>query len=84
MDRLQTRKAQAGVGRAARRFEGEGPEEFPTGVDVTGPTAPSRPRPAATGPVAGPQAEAEPGDFASRLARAKKRALEERNKKERP
>jgi uncharacterized membrane protein/Mg-chelatase subunit ChlD len=88
MDRLQTRKAQAGAGmaasRAARRFEGEGGEDFPQVIDATGPTAPPpRPRPAA-GPAPGPQTEAEAGDFASRLARAKKRALEERNKKDKP
>jgi hypothetical protein len=88
MDRLQTRKAQAGAGlasgRAARRFEGEGPEEFTQAVDATGPTAtPPRPRPVAA-PSAGPQAEPDAGDFASRLARAKKRALEDRNKKDKP
>jgi hypothetical protein len=83
--RLQTRKALVGASRATRRFEGEGPDEFPTGIDATGPTAPPRPRPAA-GPSSssGPEPELDAGDFAGRLARAKKRALEERNKKDKP
>ncbi len=84
--RLQTRKAQAvRPSQAARRFEGEeGPDDFPPLVDATGPTAPPRPRPGAAPAVGPQQVDAAPGDFAGRLARAKKRALEERNKKEKP
>ena len=86
MDRLHSRKAAAGAGlaagRAARRFEGQGRDDFPTTADATAqPTADPSARRPTTRPSAAPQAEAEPGDFAARLARAKKRAMEERKKK---
>jgi hypothetical protein len=85
LDRLQSRKAQVGEtlekGKATRRFEpGEAPAAAPPVVSDV-PIVPPRPasRPAAL-PKVGPEGEQEPADFASRLMRAKRRAMEERDK----
>jgi hypothetical protein len=85
MERLQTRKqavtAKEARTRAGARFESTGDVSLPLGADATGPlpTTPTTPsaRPAAKQEAA-PQPEAEVGDYASRLARAKKKALEQR------
>jgi len=85
MERLQTRKqavtAKEARTRAGARFEATGDVSLPLGADATGPlpTTPTAPtaRPAAKQEAA-PQPEAEVGDYASRLARAKKKALEQR------
>jgi uncharacterized membrane protein len=83
LDRLKSRKAQVGEalgkGRAARRFEAAGPVTAPPAVGEVPPPRPatSRPRPAAR---IGPEKEQEPQDYASRLLRAKRRAMEEREK----
>jgi hypothetical protein len=85
MERLQTRKqavtAKEARTRAGARFESTGDVSLPLGADATGPlpTTPTAPpaRPAAKQEAA-PQPEAEAGDYASRLARAKKKALEQR------
>jgi uncharacterized membrane protein len=85
LDRLKSRKAQVGEaldkGRAARRFEPEAlasgarqpPEAAPAqGANVLrSPPPPTRPE---------PKPEVTPEDYASRLMRAKKRAMEERDK----
>jgi uncharacterized membrane protein len=85
-DRLRSRKALVGQaldqGRAARRFEGD------EGIVATAPPSaedarplPERqppPRPAQPAP---PSTEEEAGDFASRLMRAKRRAMQEREKR---
>jgi hypothetical protein len=87
-DRLQTRKASVSAGlavpRAARRFEGGPVSEgaAPPGADATAPLPPpgTAPRPA-PGPQPAPaQPEPDAGDFASRLARAKKKVQEDLNK----
>jgi Mg-chelatase subunit ChlD len=84
MERLQTRQEQmAAGGRTGRRFEdtpGSG-GIGPTIADVTAPP-PAAPgaRPAAQQDVVPTQPEAEAGDFASRLLKAKKKVWEERNK----
>src|SRR5207249_3016793 len=89
-DRLKSRKAEVGEAlqkstKAARRFDGEGgPVVAPPGAEAT--PAPSdqprrpAPRPATPGGV-GPQAEKAPQDYASRLMQAKRKAMEERDKK---
>ncbi len=82
LDRLQSRKVQLGEtlekDRAARRFEGEGGPTSapPPSADEPRPAPRPEPRPA---PQAQPAAD-EAGDFASRLMRAKKRAMEERDR----
>jgi hypothetical protein len=89
LDRLKSRKAQVGAalgkGRAARRFEAEGPVTAPpTAGDLPLPP----PRPAARRPVPGsqigPERAQDPQDYASRLMRAKRRAMEEREKDKEP
>lgn len=81
LERLKSRKFEVGdqlaKGKAARRFEGEAPTAAaPPGADAATPTP----------PVAGPKAEAPApevtgDDFAARLMRAKKKALDERDEK---
>jgi hypothetical protein len=83
LDRLKSRKAQVGEalgkGRAARRFEAEGPVAAPpTAGDV--PPLPPRPSAHHPRPPVGPAREPQPEDYASRLLRAKRRAMEERDK----
>jgi hypothetical protein len=85
--RLQSRKAQVGEtlgkGRASRRFEAEGPVAPPPVVGEASLARPQRPapRPTPTSQI-GPEREQEAQDYASRLMRAKKRAMEDRDKKE--
>jgi Mg-chelatase subunit ChlD len=85
LERLQTRQEQlAAGGRAGRRFEGAPGSGgiAPMIADATAPpsaTPPPGTRPAASQDVP-PQPEAQPGDFASRLLRAKKKVWEERDK----
>jgi Mg-chelatase subunit ChlD/uncharacterized membrane protein len=86
MERIQTRKEQAAASaRAARRFEG-GPVAggfVPSGADATAPPSASPPTPGARPAAqadAPPQPEDQPGDFASRLLKAKKKIWEERKK----
>src|SRR6185295_13998331 len=81
LERLRSRKAQVGEGLAGRRFEGT-PE---MGGDVpeataTGPTGSSQPPRAKPAPNLAPQAEPEAQDFASRLLRAKRKAMDERDR----
>jgi uncharacterized membrane protein len=84
LDRLRSRKAQVGQtldqSRAARRFESEDEVAAPPpGADEARPVEPLR---AAPKPGAAPKPAAEqPEDFASRLMRAKRRAMEEREKR---
>ena len=85
LERLKSRKAQVdeglGKGRAARRFEAEGAPAAPTAggeIPVAAPR-PQTPRPVPPSQV-GPEKEQEPQDYASRLLRAKRRAMEEREK----
>jgi hypothetical protein len=86
LKRLQSRKAQVGEGldkgKARRRFEGEDIHEAaPPGAEAGPLPSPSaRTKPAAA-PKVGPEKEKEPVDYASRLLAAKKRAMEEREKK---
>jgi uncharacterized membrane protein len=90
-DRLRSRKAQVGESlereRAARRFEGgDVPATAPGGaedVPQTPTAAPPRRAPAASGGLAPEQQAPEPADYASRLMKAKKRALQDRDKDER-
>ena len=85
LDRLKSRKAQVGEaidkGRATRRFEAgalpSGGRQPPEAAPAQGSDAP-RPAPAPARPE--PKREAEPEDYASRLMRAKKRAMEERER----
>ena len=84
-DRLRSTKVQVGQtlerGRAARRFEaGDVPASAPEGADAT--SLPQPPRPAArpaSPPL--PAAEEEAGDYGSRLLRAKRRAMQDRDNK---
>jgi hypothetical protein len=86
-ERLQMRRpAGPTEARAGQRFESEyrptGP--LPLGADATGASPP--PSPPGTRPVApalgASQPEAQAEDYASRLLKAKKKALEERKKEE--
>jgi hypothetical protein len=81
LERLQSRKAQAGeaVGKekAERRFEGgDAPVSAPPPEAAEAGPRPAAPR--AAPQQLGPAGEKEPADYASRLMRAKKRAMEER------
>jgi Mg-chelatase subunit ChlD len=86
IDRLKARKAQVGEAidqgkKAARRFEGgEAPAAAPPpGADEAAARPAAAPRPAAPRPK--PAAEGgQEGDYLSRLKKAKKRAMEERDK----
>jgi uncharacterized membrane protein len=85
LERLQSRKAQVDEAlekqKAARRFEaGETPAApVQTAADV-GSAAPP-PAAKAPPPTVAPPKEEEPADYAARLLRAKKRSIEEREKK---
>ncbi|HMF11373.1 MAG TPA: hypothetical protein VKE94_03680, partial [Gemmataceae bacterium] len=81
-ERLRSRKAQIGQsleqGRSAQRFEGEATSAPPPpGADETRPAAEPRPAPR----PAAPQPSEPKEDYASRLMRAKQRAMEEREKR---
>ena len=85
LDRLQMRRAPTAP-RAGQRFEGAPLPTggLPLGTDVASapsPAAPPRTSPAAPSLGAAPP-EPEAGDYASRLLKAKKKALEERKKDE--
>jgi hypothetical protein len=81
-DRLRSRKAQVGQtldqSRAARRFEAEATSAPPPGADEAK-AMPVQQGPGPRTPSPAPQEQKE--DFASRLMRAKRRAMEEREKK---
>ncbi|MBL8796118.1 MAG: VWA domain-containing protein, partial [Planctomycetia bacterium] len=85
LDRLKTKKAEIGESlekKAQTRFEptGTAPLPPPPGADIGVPQKPSTtPRPV-TPKASEPSAEA--GDFASRLMRAKRKAMEDRDKKQ--
>jgi uncharacterized membrane protein len=83
LEKLQSRKAQVGETlakeKSERRFEGgETPVAPPAVAEVSMPAPKPPPKPAA--PRVRPEDEKEPADYASRLLRAKKRAMEERDK----
>lgn len=85
LERLKAKKAEVSEGlerkQAARRFEGDafGPDsKVPS---ATEPAGASEPRKTASTPQVSPEAETDPTDFASRLLRAKRKAMEERDKK---
>ncbi|HYT88594.1 MAG TPA: hypothetical protein VEL76_07785, partial [Gemmataceae bacterium] len=83
LEKLQSRKVQIGEaldkGKAERRFEGAETSAAPAATgEVAMPAPKPPPKPAA--PRGGPEGEKEPADYASRLLRAKKRAMEERDK----
>jgi hypothetical protein len=80
IERLRSRKAKVGEaidqGRAGRRFEGEAGAAPPPGADeATNASAPRR------APKLPPKAAEQPEDYTSRLMRAKRRAMEEREKR---
>jgi uncharacterized membrane protein len=86
LDRLKTRKEQVGESiqkeKAARRFEGgEGdvPPEAPPMAGIPQPGPKPKPRPSQA-PKVGPEDEAQPADYASRLLKAKRRAMQDRDK----
>jgi len=84
LDRLRSRKAQVGEelgkGLAARRFEADGSVASPPALGEL-PAVKPRPAPSREPSSAPrPERESEPQDYASRLLRAKKRAMEEREK----
>ena len=85
MERLQTRKQQVETrARSAQRFEGSGDVSLPLGADATAPpttsaTPSSQPKPTQEAP---PKPEEEAGDYASRLLKAKKKALDQQRKPE--
>jgi hypothetical protein len=82
LERLKSRKEQVGQTfdqfRAAKRFEGEAISTAPLGADDLTKSAPQRPSPPLA-PQATPEEHKE--DYASRLMRAKRRAMEDRDKK---
>jgi Mg-chelatase subunit ChlD len=83
MDRLQTRRAGAGAALAGRRFEGDAlPAGAPPFADVASAAPPSSGAQPAAPAGGAAQPEPEAGDYADRLLRAKKKALEERKKGE--
>jgi hypothetical protein len=85
LDRLRSKKAEAGETidktKAVKRFEAR---ESMASVAVPEATVSDAPIPGKGAPVLkksmGPEKEKEAGDFASRLLRAKKKAMEEREK----
>ena len=66
--------------RAGRRFEAQG--DVPTGElpSASGPVKSTETKPPASAPTVAPEKETEPADFASRLLKAKKKAMEDRDK----
>lgn len=82
LERLQTRKAQVGEAlekQKARRFEGqEGASSAAPEATVAGPASELPKKP--TTPAKKAPKEEEPADFATRLMRAKKKAMEDRDK----
>jgi uncharacterized membrane protein len=87
LDRLKTRKELVGEAiekeKAARRFEGGDAPYAPPPIAGAGPV-PGGPKPPPARPTqaprVGPEAEAEPADYANRLLRAKRRAMQDRDK----
>ena len=86
LERLQTRKAEVGEaldkGKASRRFEGDDiPVVAPQGAEAGPLSSPAAQRKPTAASKVGPEKEKEAADYASRLMAAKKRAMEEREKK---
>jgi len=85
LDRLKSRKEQVAEslekGKAARRFEGgDAPVQAPpSAAEAPAPGTRPPPRPPSAPKVA-PDAEGQAADYASRLLRAKRRAMQERDK----
>ena len=81
IERLRSRKAQVGEGLAARRFEAAPGAPTPVSEAIAAaPTGPGSP-PQLTPSKLAPETEPEPEDFASRLLRAKKKAMDERDRR---
>jgi uncharacterized membrane protein len=86
LDRLKSRKERVGESlekeKAARRFEGgDAPVQAPpSALDAPQQGAKPPPRPGQAPRVAPDAPGAEPGDYASRLLKAKRRAMEDRDK----
>jgi uncharacterized membrane protein/Mg-chelatase subunit ChlD len=85
LDRLKTRKERVGEAlereKAGRRFEGTDlPVALPPAADTAAPPASKPPPMARPAPKVAPEQGAETTDYASRLLRAKRRAMEERDK----
>jgi uncharacterized membrane protein len=86
LDRLKSRKEQIGdiieKEKAVRRFEGgDVPVEAPPMAGAAPSAGKPPPRPASAPRVA-PEDEAQPADYASRLLRAKRRAMQDRDKEQ--
>jgi hypothetical protein len=82
IDRLRARKAQVGEsidqGKKERRYEGTAPPSAaPAGADETKPPLTASPQ---QPPKPAPRSSEEGGDYLSRLKKAKKRAMEDRDK----
>jgi hypothetical protein len=86
LDRLKTRKDLVGEAiekeKAARRFEGGDAPYAPPPIAGAGPMpgGPKPPPPPTQAPRVGPEAEGEPADYGNRLLRAKRRAMQDRDK----
>ena len=85
LDRLKTRKERVSETlekeKAGRRFEGgDATTVAPPGAD-TAPASRSQPPVQPPAPKVAPEQEADAGDYASRLLRAKRRAMEDRDNK---
>ncbi len=85
IERLRTRKAQVGEtidkDKAVRRFAGEAPVTAVLAAPSEAPVGDLPPRRPAPAQRVGPEQSEEAQDFASRLMRAKKKAMEEREKR---
>jgi uncharacterized membrane protein len=84
-DRLRSTKVQVGQklerGRAGRRFDaGDASVSAPEGADATSQPQPPRPATPSAPPPRSAAAEEEAGDYGSRLLRAKRRAMQDRDK----
>jgi hypothetical protein len=84
-DRLRSRKAAVGESlarpEASRRFEATpGAATAPAGADAPAPPPPAPSAPQAPKPAIAPQPEAAAEDFAARLMKAKRKAMDERKK----
>ena len=85
VEKLRTRQDQ--LAGSERRFEatpGLSFTDVPSATDEARTPGKTGSRPGTPAPGVAPEAAQEPGDFASRLMRAKKRALEDRDKKDKP
>lgn len=93
LERLKGRKAQVGEtidrSRTGRKFEGPAEGTTPAAPAVAsaapaGPAPPAAPKPEKPPGGIAPKKEEEAADYAARLLRAKRRAQEERDKKDKP